>query len=141
MARLAATLSVPRFGSCFAAFRAAAALVIFPWKLLADARPGTTPKRNVAAASPTTSVRRQRRLAELEVKQIESIVSPLPSSRGLSFSLRTSPVNPMATRWLTQYLEASGLPADGYRSPAGAEPTISPACRSGLGTPCSSWVG
>src|SRR2546423_2216204 len=95
MARLAATLSVPRFGSCSAAFRAAAALVIFPWKLLADARLGTTPKKNVAAASPTTSVRWQRRLAELEVKQIESIVSALPSSRGLSFSLRTSPVNPM----------------------------------------------
>ena len=68
MARLAATLSVPRFGSCFAAFRAAAALVIFPWKLLADARLGTTPKRNAATASPTTRVRRRRCLAALGVR-------------------------------------------------------------------------
>jgi hypothetical protein len=76
MARLAATFSVPRSGSCFAAVRAAAALLIFRWKLLADARLGTT-KRNAPTATPTTRARRRGCLAELKVKLIESIVCAL----------------------------------------------------------------
>jgi hypothetical protein len=76
MARLAATFSVPRFGSCFAAVRAAAALLIFRWKLLADARFGTT-KRNAPTAIPATRASRRGCLAELKVKLIESIVCAL----------------------------------------------------------------
>src|SRR4051794_29294482 len=61
MARRAATLSVPRLGSRLAVCRAAAALVILPWKLFAAATLGMTANTNAATASPATSVRRGRR--------------------------------------------------------------------------------
>src|SRR6266508_652586 len=101
MARLAATLGVPRFGSCFAAFRATAALVIFPWKLSAAARLGTMPKSNAVTATPTTSVRRRACLAALEVKAIEYVSGrylPVSRRRRVDFVPATS-LERAATCW------------------------------------------
>ena len=64
MARLPAGPRVPAFGSCFAALRAVAAVMILPVKLRADAILGTTPRQNATTARSTATVTCFGRLAE-----------------------------------------------------------------------------
>src|SRR5436190_24329198 len=100
MACLAARLSEPRFGSCLAASRAAAALVIFAWKLFADAVLGRAPSRNAPIVSPMSAVRRRGVVAQLKVELIE-FHSFVPEVGGFSVG-RVRPLNLSTTRRATQ---------------------------------------